>query len=169
MTDQPPVAISMPEKDDILKRLDVAQQRLEAIAKGAPPTGLTQPDPGETEQWQGAQVWGHMAEFMPYWLNQLQNVIAMWGGQPVMFGRTKADAARLEGIAAGLNTPIAQQMAQVRQSVAMARNYLASLTPEQWQAIGLHTRRGQMGVADIVGTFMLDHLEEHAAQLDALV
>jgi hypothetical protein len=65
--------------------------------------------------------------------------------------------------------PIADQMASVRDALAMARSYLAQLTPEQWAAIGVHARRGEMGVPDIVRTFMLDHLEEHVSQLDALV
>jgi hypothetical protein len=155
--------------DDVSKRLGAVEARLATHAVAPVPAGLTEPDPGDSERWQAAQVWGHLAEFMPYWLDQLQKVVAQYSGQPVPFGRTKADAARLEGIANGLGIPIATQMANVRQALEMARNYLATLTPEQWQAIGLHARRGEMGVPDIVKTFMVDHLEEHADQLDALV
>jgi len=154
---------------DLMRRLGDVEQRLATHAAGPAPGGLTEPDPGATEQWQASQVWGHLAEFMPYWLDQLDKVISQYSGQPVPFGRTKADAARLQGIADGLGVPIADQMASVREAIAMARNYLAQLTPEQWAAIGLHARRGEMGVPDIVRTFMLDHLEEHASQLDTLV
>jgi hypothetical protein len=154
---------------DVMRRLGEVQQRLATHAAGATPAGLTQPDEGGTEQWQANQVWGHLAEFLPYWLDQIDKVIAQFGGQAVPFGRTKEDAARLEGIAAGLGVPIPEQMANVRQALEQARNYLANLTPQQWQAIGLHARRGEMPVPAIVHTFMVDHLEEHAAQLDALV
>lgn len=154
---------------EVMRRLGDVEQRLATHATAPAPTGLTQPDEGGTEQWQANQVWGHIAEFMPYWLDQIDKVIAQFGGQAVPFGRTKEDAARLEGIAAGLGVSIPDQMANVRQALEQARSYLANLTPEQWQAIGLHARRGEMPVPAIVQTFMLDHLEEHAAQLDALV
>ena len=154
---------------DVMKRLSEAEQRLATHAEGRTPAGLTQPDEGGTEQWQANQVWGHIAEFMPYWLDQIDKVIAQFGGEAVPFGRTKEEAARLEGIAAGLGVPIPEQMANVRQALMQARSYLANLTPEQWQAIGLHARRGEMPIPDIVQTFLLNHLEEHVAQLDALV
>jgi hypothetical protein len=155
--------------EPIVERLAAVETRLKAHAAGPAPESLTEPDPGDTERWEAAQVWGHMAEFMPYWLDQLDKVVSQFGGQPVPFGRTKADAARLEGIAKGLGLPIGEQMASVGQAIQMARNYLAGLTPAQWEAMGLHARRGEMGVSDIVRTFMVDHLEEHANQLDALV
>jgi hypothetical protein len=160
------------EIDQIMRRFANVEQRLATHAARPAPRGLTEPDEGGTEQWEAQQVWGHLAEFMPYWLDQIDKVIAQFGGSggaPVPFGRTKEDAARLEGIAAGLGVPIADQMASVRLALEQARNYLANLTPEQWQAIGLHARRGEMPIPSIVQTFMLDHLEEHAAQLDALV
>ena len=169
MTDQSPVAISTPAKDDILKKLDAAQQRLEAIAKDAQPSGLTQPDPGGTEQWNGAQVWAHMAEFVPYWQQQLANVISAYGGTPVPFGRTTADAARVSAIAAGVTGSVPNMMQQVQAALQMTREYLNNMTPEQWQAIGMHARRGEMTVPQILQAFTLDHLEEHAAQLQALV
>ena len=169
MTDQPPVAISMPDKDDILKRLDAAQQRLEAIAKDAQPSGLTQPDQGGTEQWNGAQVWAHMAEFVPYWQQQLANVISAYSGTPVPFGRTKEDPARVAAVAMGANGSIPNMMQQVQAALQMTRDYLNNMTPEQWQAIGMHARRGQMTVPQMLQAFTLDHLEEHAAQLQALV
>jgi hypothetical protein len=158
------------EIDQIKGRFANAEQRLATHAARPVPTSLTDPDPETPEErWEASQVWGHLAEFMPYWLDQIDKVISQYSGQPVPFGRTKADAARLQGIADGLGAPIADQMASVREAIAMARNYLAQLTPEQWAATGLHSRRGEMGVSDIVRTFMLDHLEEHASQLDALV
>ncbi len=156
-------------QDEIMKRLELVEQRLAALGYGTTPTGLTQPDPGATEQWNGAQVWAHMAEFVPYWQQQLANVIARYGGTPVPFGRTKEDAARVGAIEAGKNVPIPNMIQQVQQAIALARNYLNNMTPEQWQAIGMHARRGEMTVPQMLQTFTLDHLEEHADQLEALV
>ena len=158
-----------PAQDEIMKRLEMVEQRLSALGYGATPNGLTQPDPGGTEQWQGAQVWAHMAEFVPYWQQQLANVISAYGGTPVPFGRTKEDPARLAGIAVGQSAPVPNLVQQVQAALQMTRDYLNNMTPEQWQAIGMHARRGQMTVPQMLQTFTLDHLEEHADQLEALV
>ena len=149
-------------------RLAAVEARLKSHAAGPAPDGLTEPDPGETERWEAAQVWGHMAEFVPYWLVQLDNVVRGYAGEPVPFGRTKADAARLEGIEAGRRQLISELMARVHDGLEKWTRYLSTLPPDGWQAIGLHGRRGAMDVRAIVETFLLDHLEEHAAQLDGL-
>jgi hypothetical protein len=60
-------------------------------------------------------------------------------------------------------------IAQVQQAIAMTKQYLNNMTPEQWAAIGQHARRGEMTAPQIVQAFTLDHLEEHADQLEALV
>ncbi|MEO8626061.1 MAG: DinB family protein [Candidatus Limnocylindrales bacterium] len=155
--------------NEIVKRLELVEQRLSALGYGAAPAGLTQPDPGATEQWNGAQVWAHMAEFVPYWQQQLANVIAQYSGSPVPFGRTKEDAARVDAIEVGKNVPIPNMIEQVQQAIALTKDYLKTMTPEQWAAIGQHARRGEMTAPQIVQTFTLDHLEEHADQLEALV
>ena len=85
------------------------------------------------------------------------------------FGRTKEDAARVAAIEAGKRVPIPNMIQQVQQAIAMAKDYFNNLTPEQWAAIGMHVRRGEMTAPQIVHTFTLDHLEEHADQLEALV
>ena len=46
---------------DIDERLEVVEQRLKENAQGPAPTGLTDPDEGDTERWEAAQVWAHMA------------------------------------------------------------------------------------------------------------
>ncbi|MEP7378899.1 MAG: DinB family protein [Chloroflexota bacterium] len=155
--------------NEIMKRLEQVEQRLSALGYGAAPAGWTQPDPGATEQWNGAQVWAHMAEFVPYWQQQLANVIAQYSGSPVPFGRTKEDAARVDAIEVGKNVPIPNMIEQVQQAIALTKDYLKTMTPEQWAAIGQHARRGEMTAPQIVQTFTLDHLEEHADQLEALV
>jgi hypothetical protein len=158
-----------PSSEPIEERLDAVHARLQKHASGSVPDRLTDPDPETPEErWDAGQVWAHMAEFVPYWLVQLGNVVRDYAGQPVPFGRTKADAARLEGIATGRNEPVSELMARVHDGVEKWTRYLSTLPPDGWQAIGLHGRRGEMDVRAIVETFLLDHLDEHAAQLDGL-
>ena len=153
---------------DITERFELVEQRLAEHAEGPAPDGLTDPDEGGTERWEAAQVWAHMAEFVAYWQSQLEKVIDNYSGTPVPFGRMKDDAGRIGGIEDGRHTPIRDLMEQVHDEISMTRGYLPTLSDEQWQSVGLHPRRGEMQPAQMVEVFMLDHLEEHADQLDGL-
>ena len=153
---------------DVMERFELIEQRLAEHADGPAPDGLTDPDEDGTERWEAAQVWAHMAEFVAYWQAQLERVVDGYSGTPVPFGRMKDDAGRIGGIEDGRHTPIAELMEQVHDEIQVTRGYLPTLTDEQWQSVGLHPRRGEMQPAQMVEIFMLDHLEEHADQLDGL-
>ena len=56
----------------------------------------------------------------------------------------------------------------VEAGISAASGLCRSLTTEDWQTCGLHPTLGSMTVAQIVARFLVDHLEEHAAQLDEL-
>jgi len=154
--------------DDILEHLDTVEQRLAEHAAGPAPDGLTEPDPGGTERWEAAQVWAHMAEFVPFWQAELEKVVDRYAGTPVPFGRTKDDPTRIGAIEQGRHVPIAELMRQVHDSIEVTRRYLPTLSAAQWASVGLHSRRGEMTVAQIVERFTIHHLEEHADQLDGL-
>jgi hypothetical protein len=156
------------EVSDLIQMLEDVEERLIEDAAGPAPSGLTDPDPDGTERWEAAQVWAHMAEFVTYWQSQLEHVVDSYNGQPVPFGRTKEDAARIEGIETGRTVPIAALMQQVHGGIEATRRYLPTLTAAQWHSVGLHPRRGEMKVPQIVEKFTIDHLEEHADQLDDL-
>lgn len=156
------------EVSDLIQMLEDVEQRLVEDAAGPAPTGMTDPDPDGTERWDAAQVWAHMAEFVAYWQAQLEHVVDTFRGQPVPFGRTKEDAARIEGIETGRRVPIAELMARVHEEIEVTRRYLPTLNAAQWSSVGLHSRRGEMTVPQIVEKFTIDHLEEHADQLDDL-
>lgn len=154
---------------ELFERLETVEARLAEHAEGPAPDGLTEPDEGDIERWEAAQVWAHMAEFVGYWQAELEKVIDRYDGTPVPFGRTKEDAGRKSAIEAGRQVPIGELMGHVHDAIEVVRRYLPTLTEGQWQAVGLHPRRGEMRVTEIVERFTLDHLEEHADQLDGLV
>ena len=64
--------------------------------------------------------------------------------------------------------PIAQERRRVHQSIEAIKAYLNGLTAAEWNAVGLHPRRGTMDVEAIVQEFVINHLEEHADQLERL-
>jgi hypothetical protein len=154
--------------DEVIERLEDVEGRLAEHAAGPAPDGLTQPDEGGTERWEAEQVWAHMAEFVPYWQAELEKVVDTYGGTPVPFGRTKEDPERIRKIEEGRHVPIAQLMAQVHDAIAVTRGYLPTLSAAQWASVGLHSRRGEMTVPQMVERFTVAHLEEHADQLDGL-
>ncbi|MDQ2690028.1 MAG: DinB family protein [Chloroflexota bacterium] len=154
--------------DSLLARLADAESRLVEHADAPLPAGLTEPDPGAEERWEAGQVWAHIAEFPDYWLAQARRVITGRTDDPVPFGRVKTDAARLEAIERDRHTDPAALLQRVRDSLASVSDAARSFTPEDWTARGVHPVRGEMSVERIVEVFIVDHLEEHADQLDLL-
>jgi hypothetical protein len=152
----------------LLERLEAVEARLAEHAAGPAPHGLTEPDVGGTERWEAAQVWAHIAEFVAYWQSELEKVVDHYQGTPVPFGRIKDDPGRIDAIEAGRHVPITELMRQVHGEIAVTRHYLPTLSAAQWASVGLHSRRGEMTVSQIVERFIVDHLEEHADQLDGL-
>jgi DinB family protein len=154
---------------DVLARLAVAEGRLAALADDPPP-GLTDPDPATGEQWDAGQAWAHVAEFVPYWQGEMEDVVAgsARGEEPVPFGRTSADPGRVGAIEKGRNEPPSAQMTRLARALAHLRSYLVGLSETAWSARGLHARRGEMTVSQIVDRFVVAHLEEHADQLEKL-
>ena len=153
---------------DFRARLDAVEKRLERHAGTDVPPGLTDPDPGGTEQWEAGQAWAHIAEFVPYWHGELESVIAAYAGEPVPFGRIKTDPGRIAAIEMGRHDPLAESFQRVREAIAGLRRYLDGLTSAEWNAVGRHQTRGDMDVEAIVERFVVAHLEEHAEQLDGL-
>jgi hypothetical protein len=154
--------------DALITRLADAERRLAEHAAKPLPTGLTAPDPGGGEQLEAGQVWAHLAEFPAYWLAQAQRVVALPTYEPVPFGRVKTDAGRIEAIERDRNTDPSALLERVRTSLAEVTDAVRSLPPEAWTRRGAHPVRGEMTVRQIVQRFIVEHLEEHADQLDLL-
>jgi hypothetical protein len=153
---------------DLTARLDAVEQRLQSHSRAMTPGGLTDPDEGGTERWEAGQVWAHIAEFVPYWRDEIESVIGEYDGSPVPFGRVKTDPGRIAAIEMGRHDEIRDQMARTHDAIESLKRYLAGLTPAEWNAVGLHSTRGEMDVEAMVERFVVNHLEEHADQLDGL-
>lgn len=152
----------------LLARLADVERRLVEHADAPVPSGLTEPDAGADERWEAGQVWAHLAEFPAYWLDQAQRVVALPTNEPVPFGRVRTDAARIEAIQRDRHTDPVALLERVRGSLAEVSDAARSLAPGAWRLRGTHPTRGEMTVLQIVEVFIVEHLEEHADQLDAL-
>jgi DinB superfamily len=154
--------------DSLVSRLSDVERRLAEHAARPLPPGLTDPDPGGEERWEAGQVWAHLAEFPAYWLGQAQRVVGLPTNEPVPFGRVKTDAVRVAAIERDRHTDPAALLERVRSSLAEITDAARTLPPDAWRLRGMHPTRGEMTVEQIFETFIANHLEEHADQLDTL-
>jgi len=166
MTDQPSQMLDGLGFDG---RLDALERRLAQAAAMPLPSGRTDADPDTPEErWRAPQVWAHMAEFIGYWHRQFESVIGEYAGEPVPFGRTKRDPARIAAIAVGRHEPVEQQIRRVHESLADFRRYVAGFGAAEWNAVGVHETLGNMDMERMVERFVVRHLDEHLDQLERL-
>ncbi len=154
--------------DSLIARMTEVERRLAEHAAAPVPDGLTDPDELTSERWEAGQVWAHLAEFPGYWLGQIQRVIAQPTHGAIPFGRVKTDANRLEAIERQRHTDPPALLERVRASLAEINDAIRSWPPETWRLRGAHPTLGEMTVERMVEHFIVDHLEEHADQLDGL-
>ncbi len=157
--------------DAVVARMERARRRLAGHAAQALPAGLTDPDPGGIERWEAGQVWAHLAEFPAYWIDQVQRVLkakADGAAEPIPFGRTKADAGRIAAIERERHTAAAELLRRVNSDLDAVSAALGAMPAAAWDVRGQHPTLGDMPVHRIVDEFVVDHLEEHADQLDGL-
>jgi hypothetical protein len=157
-------------RDELLGRLDGVEARLNHLV-ATPTPGLTEPDEGTGERWEAGQVWAHIAEFVPYWLVELERVVA--GGQasgagPVPYGRTKTDPVRIAAIERDRSEDPHALLARATEGIARTRAFVRELPADAWSLVGLHPTRGEVPVERIVEGSVVEHLEEHADQLEGL-
>lgn len=159
----------MSGRAELLERLDMVEERLAARASvDVRPDALTDAEPGSGERWDAGQVWAHLAEFVPYWIDQLTGVIAMSTGDAVPFGRTKADPGRIGAIARDRAQPLQVLWSDTHADIEHLRRFIETLDDRAWSARGLHPTLGTMSMEHMLERFLVGHLEEHADQLDLI-
>jgi DinB superfamily len=151
-----------------LKRLDGVEERLRSHASRPQPAGLTDPDPPTGERWDYGQVWAHLGEFVPYWVEQVRIVADPARDEPVPFGRTKADPVRVAAIERDRRLPPQELMARLSWQLDEVRTLITELPAGAWNRRGLHPTLGVMDLPTIFDEFLVGHLEAHAKQLDGL-
>ncbi len=145
-------------------RLVAAADRIRGAAAAVPEEVRTSPDPDTGEQWDRGQVLAHVAEILPYWAQQAELVAERGGGVP--FGRVKSDPERIAVIARDRHEDPARLLELMDRGVQQVLALLDRLDGETLARTGTHERLGQMTVAGIIERFVVEHLEEHADQLE---
>jgi len=145
-------------------RLVAAAGRIRATAPLLPDEALTDPDPDTGERWDRRQVLAHVAEMLPYWAEQVELVAA---GEEVPFGRVSSNPERIAAIERDRREDPSRLLDRVDDGLGVVLALLERLDDDALAHRGRHQVLGEMTVAAIVDRFLVDHLEEHADQLDA--
>ena len=147
-------------------RLAKAMSRIESLRESVEAfTGEPgNPEPG-ADDWVPGQVLAHCAEFVPFWLGELERVLDD-ERQPAPFGRVQGDTVRIAMIRRDGTLPPRELLSRLRAEVDRARMRLLELTDEQAARRGVHSTLGEMDVAGLVEEFLSGHLEAHADQLE---
>ncbi len=117
-------------------------------------------------EWVAREVLAHTVEMLPYWLGEIERVIA-GPIEPVPFGRTQADLVRMLTVDRDRTLPMFELYARLDNSLERVLRRLLELDERQAARRGLHRERGEMTVRQIVDVMLADHIEEHCQQLAA--
>ncbi len=114
--------------------------------------------------WSAMQVMGHVVEMIPFWLRQCDILIAATDAPPA-FGRTAENADRLAGVARGAAGDPQEFLRVLNIEVEQAANDIRLMSASERGKVGIHPKRGEMTVEQIVETFIVAHAEDHLAQV----
>jgi len=138
--------------EPLLERLSSAGARVaasrQAVEDGAPwPVGAQAAGGGEHE-WGPTEVLAHVAEMLPYWLGEMERVIAgtdgHGGGGPTAFGRTATDDVRRLTVARDATLPPRELFDRIAAALQRYRWRLPELKPAEIAKSGTHPTRGTL-------------------------
>ena len=122
--------------------------------------------PTSENEWSAMQILGHMIEMIPYWLTNCRVLMAATAELP-QFGRSLDAPERLEGVERGGAGDPNEIMQLLQEEIHAAMSAIRSMSPAERNKKGVHIRRGEMTVAEIIEAFIVSHAEEHVAQVRA--
>lgn len=158
--------------DPITERILAALARFDrvrpAVEAGAPWRLAERFDDTPEAHWGPPEILAHVAEMLGFWRTQLDRVAA-GEGEPVPFGRTATDTARLSAIEHERSLPPADLLAHIVHGANRFILAWGSWTPAQRQRVGVHPTLGEMTVGASAERFVAGHMMAHADQLEATV
>jgi len=120
--------------------------------------------PGPEASWGPPEVLAHVAEMLPYWLDQVERILAS-EERATPFGRTALDPVRLAAIEADRQLPVGDLLERIDSSASLYAERLARLADADLDRVGVHPRLGEISVGEILERFAAAHAEDHVGQL----
>jgi uncharacterized damage-inducible protein DinB len=147
-------------------RQHVAQSYAELNALLDGPVGVLYAEklyqtPTENE-WTVMENLAHIAEFMPYWADEVAGLVAR-PGQP--FGRTTAHEGRMAALREHGHDSLAQIRAALPASYAHLDAVLSKLNDSDLNLTGHHSRHGEKTLEWFIEEFITKHLSDHVGQI----
>lgn len=147
------------------RRLESVSEQLTTLLRQPEVVRRLRATLGENE-WSTMQVLGHLVEMIPYWLSSCRALIASTAGSPA-FGRTLESPERLAGPERGAAGDADELLRRLNEEVQAAVRAIRQMSSVERGKKGVHVRRGEMTVAEVVDFFVIVHAEEHLAQVKA--
>jgi len=117
--------------------------------------------PAENE-WTIMQNLAHVAEFMPYWANEVAKLVAHPGQN---FGRVMTDERRLKFISDHEHDTLPQIHDLLPARYAQLEKVLSSLKDSDLELTGVHVRYGEKTLDWFIEDFVTKHMSDHVVQL----
>jgi uncharacterized damage-inducible protein DinB len=155
-----------PEVEAIRKSVQDSYAALNRLIDGplaALPSAKLYQAPTENE-WTIMENLAHIVEFMPYWANQIAQLVAEPGRN---FGRVMTDERRIREIVDHAHDSLAQIQAALPGSYARLDEVLASLNDRDLEITGRHVKFGEKSLAWFIEDFVTGHLRAHNEQIQA--
>ena len=149
-----------------VERLRTARDNLVRMRNRVEMSGLPPDDLPRRREWVDREILAHIDEMLPYWLGEIERVIAS-PVEPFPFGREPTDLVRTLTVDRDRTLPVSELYARLDNSLERVLRRLLELDERQAARRGLHRRRGEMTVTQIVDTMLAGHLEEHCSQMAA--
>jgi len=158
--------------DELLDRLAAARAGLAAtrpaVEAGAPwPLAATYDDSDEA-RWGPGEVLSHLAEMAPYWLGEIERVLA-GDPEPVPFGRVASDPVRIALVERDRSVPPRELYDRIDDALRRFDQRWRTLSPAELERRGLHPTRGEITVAAMPDRFIVGHLADHVRQLEGIL
>ena len=126
---------------------------------------------GPEASWGPREALSHVAEMLTYWLGEFERLVdagrGPGDGQP--FGRLATDQLRAGVLERDRTLPLRELFDRIDSSIARWERRTSAGTEAEGAAVGLHPLLGEMTANQVRGRFVITHLEEHVAQLEALL
>ena len=147
-----------------VERLRTARDNLVRMRSRLELSALPPDDLPRRREWVGREVIAHIDEMLAYWLGEIERVIA-GPVEPVPFGREETDLIRLLTVDRDRTLPVSELYGRLDNSLERVLRRLLELDERQVARRGLHKKRGEMTVRQIVDTMLAGHIEEHCRQM----
>ncbi len=114
------------------------------------------------DEWTIMQNLAHIVEFMPYWANEIEKLVAKPGQN---FGRTAKQEARLQAIRDHSRDTLAQIRDALPGGYARLEEVLGNLKDGDLKLTGHHVTYGEKSLDWFIEEFVTRHLVNHLEQI----